>query len=145
MEENTNIEVVNDSGDMLLSSSGRATFCSMNPKTQKEKIEFYNAISSPEKKLVDMINMEIKIKHVYAEECTYIDKRTGEESPGVRIVIIDDTGKSYSTSSIGIYNSLTRIFKIFGFPQTWKEAMKVRVKQITPSDDKRVITLELVQ
>lgn len=145
MEQNTNLSITNDAGNMLLvTGSSNNSFCSLNPKTQEDKIKFYNSISAPDKKLGDMINMDIMMRHVYAEECTYSDKQTGEVQPGVRIVIIDDSGASYNTSSIGIYNSLSRIFQIFGTPQTWKSAMKVRVKQITPSDDKRVLTLELV-
>lgn len=146
MNETTSISLTNDTGDMLLvSGSSTTAFCSLNPKSHQDKVNFYNAISSPDNRLGEMINMEIMLRHVYAEECTYTNKQTGEAQAGVRIVLIDKDGVSYNTSSIGVYNSLSRIFQIFGTPQTWKDAMKVRVKQITPSDDKRVLTLELIE
>lgn len=146
MSENTNLTLTSDNETMLLvGGTSKSTFCSLVPKTEEEKIDFYNAISAPDKKVGEMINMEINLSHVYAEECVYRSKETGELQDGVRIVLIDNAGVSYNTSSIGVFHSLTRIFQIFGAPQTWKKPKKVRVKQITPSDDKRVLTLELVR
>lgn len=141
----TSLAAVSDNGNMLLMDESRKqSFCSMNPQTFQEKAAFYNAISSPSKRLGDMINLAIELQHVYAETCNYLNKESGELQAGVRIVLIDKDGVSYNTSSIGVYNSLSKIFSIFGVPQSWESPITVRVKQITPADNRKVLTLELV-
>lgn len=143
--ESASLAAASDNGNMLLMDDSRKqSFCSMQPKTFQEKVAFYNAISSPAKKLGEMINLTIDVEHVYAETCNYVNKETGEVQGGVRIVLIDKDGVSYNTSSIGVYNSLSKIFTIFGVPQSWESPITVRVKQITPADNRKVLTLELV-
>lgn len=144
--ESTAIVQTDDSGKYeVFGGSAHQTFSSFVPKTFDEQIDFYNMINAPAKKLGDFINMNISIKHVYAEECEYLDKETGELIPGVRIVLIDAQNVSYSTSSKGVFNCLTKIFKIFGHPAVWAAPINVMVKQITPSENRRVLLLEMVK
>lgn len=133
-----------DKQSLLVNDSSVLTFSSWKPKTMDEKKAYFNAISSPSKKLGDMINMEIELRHVYAETCEYINKESGEVTSGVRIVLIDKDGLSYNCSSIGVYKALSKVFAIFGTPDTWEDSLPVRVKQIAPSADRKVLTLEMV-
>lgn len=128
----------------LLTDSSHQQYSSWVPMTKEEKVAFYNAINSPSESLKDFINMELEIKHVYAETCTYISKETGEPMPGVRIVLLSPDGKSYNTSSQGVFNCLSKIFAIFGQPATWTEPVKVRVKQLSKEANKNVLLLEMV-
>lgn len=138
-------EIVDDSGKMtLFGGSSQATFSSIVPKTQDEKVAFYNAINAPTAKLGDFINMEIEVANVYAEECEYVNKETGEIVPGVRIILFGPDMKAYSTSSKGVFNCLSKIFTIFGHPSSWEAPIKVRVKQVSPSADRKVLLLEMV-
>lgn len=128
---------------LLVGDSRRQTFSSWTPTTIAEKKLYYNAINMPGHKLAESINLVINVKHIYAETCNYKDKETGELTPGVRIVLIDEEGKSYNTSSIGIYNCLSKIFQIFGTPDQWESSLPLRVKQIAPEPNKKVLLLEV--
>lgn len=144
MPESTSHELTADNGNSLLvADSRRQTFSSWTPQTMEERKSYYNAINMPGQKLSEAINMVVKVRHIYVETCEYKDRSTGEAIPGVRIVLIDDEGKSYNTSSIGVYNCLSKIFQIFGTPDVWSEPLSVRVKQIAPEPDKKVLLLEV--
>lgn len=136
--------ITNDAGNSLLvNDSRRQSFSSWTPKTLEERKAYYNAINMPGQKLSECVNMTVKIQHIYAETCEYRDHETGECVPGVRIVLLDDKGKSYNTSSIGVYNCLSKIFQIFGTPVQWTAPLSVKVKQIAPEPNKKVLLLEV--
>lgn len=136
--------ITSDSGNSLLvNDSRRQSFSSWTPQTLEERKSYYNAINMPGQKLSECVNMSVKIQHIYAETCDYRDRETGEVVPGVRIVLIDDKGKSYNTSSIGVYNCLSKIFQIFGTPNQWTSPLVVKVKQIAPEPNKKVLLLEV--
>lgn len=144
MPESTSHAITDDnSNSLLVADSRRQTFSSWVPTTMEDRKAYYNAINMPGQKLSEAINMVVKVRHIYAETCEYKDRSTGEVIPGVRIVLIDDEGKSYNTSSIGVYNCLSKIFQIFGTPDVWTEPLAVRVKQIAPEPDKKVLLLEV--
>lgn len=146
-EQNANVPAIIESDDkkmLLVNDSSKAAFSSWLPQTMAEKKAYFNAISSPKFKVGDFINKEINIKHVYAETCNYVSKETGELTSGVRIVLIDNEGNAYNTSSQGIYNALSKVFAIFGTPDTWDEPIPVEIKQITVAKDRKVLTLEMV-
>lgn len=144
MPESTSHEITADNGNSLLvADSRRQTFSSWVPANMEDRKAYYNAINMPGKKLAESINMVLAIRHIYAETCEYRDRQTGEAVPGVRIVLIDSEGKSYNTSSIGVYNCLSKIFQIFGTPDVWTEPLSVRVKQIAPEPEKKVLLLEV--
>ena len=44
---------------------------------------------------------------------------------------------------MSIYNSLKRIFQIFGVPSTWDSSLKVKIKQIK-KDENSILNLEIV-
>lgn len=139
------LKVMNDEGTCFITEgSGQRSYCSLPASTDDEKKYLFNLINSPQEKLGDYVNMEIKIANVYAETCTYTNVETGEAQNGVRIILIDDKGKGYSSSSIGVFTSLTKIFKLFGEPHTWTKPIKAKVKQVNKDSTKRVYTLELV-
>lgn len=128
---------------LLVGDSRKQTFSSWSPASIEERKAYYNAINMPGKKLSECVNLSLKIRHVYAETCDYKDRETGELTPGVRIVLLDEKGESYNTSSVGIYNCLSKIFQIFGTPEQWAEPLPVKVKQIAPEPNKKVLLLEV--
>lgn len=137
---------VADEGNFLLDfSSKRNSFCTFNPTTQEEKIDFYNQVNTPQKRLKEMINMEITLKHVYAETITFIDTETGEGTPGVRMVFIDDKGVSYQAASKGVYSCTQKLFQIFGMPSEWKKPVKIRPREISKGPNSNVLVFEIVK
>lgn len=144
--ESTNItEITDDSGAcFMVADSGHKSYSSLTATTTAEKKLLFNIINSPKFKLQDQINLTIEVKDIYAETCEYVSKETGELIPGVRIILVDKDGNSYSTSSKGVFNSLTKIFQIFGLPHQWEAPIPIRVKQLAVSNDRKVLTLEAV-
>lgn len=136
--------VTDDSGTCFLTDSSRQlSYSSLNPQTFEEKKAFFNMINNPTCMLGDKINMTLEIVHIYAETCEYISKETGESILGVRIVLLDKDGVSYSTSSKGVFNALSKVFKIFGQPHQWTSPIPLRVKQLSVASDRKVLTLEI--
>jgi hypothetical protein len=108
-----------------------------------EKKQFFNAINATEKRIGDCINEVINIKHVFVEVVTCINKETGENTECPRTVLIDDKGVGYQAVSLGVFSSLKKLFGVYGIPQQWKGAIKVKVKQITKGE-RKILNLELV-
>lgn len=123
--------------------SRKKSFCSMIPKTDEEKKILFKASNSPEKTLKDCINMTIDLVHVYAEQVTISDEKTGELTEVPRIVLIDKDGIGYGCASFGVYNGISKLMQIFGTPDTWKKPLKIVVKQINKSAEKSILTIDI--
>lgn len=119
------------------------SWASFKVETKEEKIMVYNGISNPDKKLADCIGQIVLVKDIYVEMSTMVNKETGETDVAPRIVLFDKDRHSYQAVSFGIFNSLKRIFDIFGTPDTWSEPLGMRVKQITTGKNK-MLTIEVV-
>mgnify|MGYP005868490715 FL=1 len=117
----------------------KPAYCSIVAETFEDKAKIFNAMSSPDERLRNHINEIIKIRDVYCEivECT--NKDTGETSEAPRVVLIDTEGKSYQCVSTGIFNSLKRLFTVFGMP-TWEKGVPCKVKQVS-NGERQILTL----
>lgn len=135
---------VTDEGQLFDVSSARETYSSLAPKTQEERISYFNSINSPQKRLKECINMDVEIQHVYAETINFIDQETGESTPGVRMVLISPDGTSYQASSKGVYSSLEKLFRVMGTPDQWKKPVKIRPKEVVKGPNRNVLVFELV-
>lgn len=60
-----------------------------------------------------------------------------------RIVLITDDGQSYSCTSVGVYQSLKRMFTLLGAPDTWTEPVKIKPVLISTKKG-QVLSLNLV-
>lgn len=118
-------------------------YMSFNPQTPEEKSMLFNAVQNPDKRLSDIVGETIEIKHVLAEMVELPNEKTGEMNTAPRIVFIDPKGTSYVSVSVGIYNSVRKVFQVFGEPSTWDKPLKVKVKQINKAD-KRILTIEVL-
>ena len=138
---NSNSIINVDGKAMIMDLTSRQTsFCSMEAKTQAEKVKLYQAMNNPAKRLSDCINLEIKLKDVYVEAVNCTDE-DGNVHICPRIVLIDENGVGYTCVSIGIYSSLKKLFQIFGVP-TYKQPLTVVPTQITAGQNK-ILTLNV--
>ena len=142
-QQKTEVIVADDGSQMLMELTGNTqiAYCSLKANTIEEKKKLYNAQNSPDGKLSDMINMEIKVKDVYVEIVKLTYQNTGEEINAPRIVLIDNEGKSYQCVSIGIFKCLAKIFNLFGTPDKWGSHLSLKVKQVKTSKGS-ALTLE---
>lgn len=115
-------------------------FCTLPMKTNEEKIRVYNAINSNSNKLRECVNKVLEVEGVYIEPAVFDEKdedgeiimRLDENGELVtskticpRMIIFTKDGQSYTSCSMGAYNSMKRIFAMFGTPDTWKEPLKI--------------------
>lgn len=103
--------------------------------------DFYNAVSQPEMSLKECVNIPIAMTHVSVEVCEVHSEKNGDVI-APRVVIMDKDGKSYQAVSIGVYQSLKRIFALFGTPDTWTEPLTV-VPMLTSTKKGQVLSLRL--
>ena len=82
-------------------------------ETKEDKATFFQAITMPDKRLSEVINVPFNLTAVYVDtaRCT------------------DEKGNSYATGSICIFSDLKKLFGFIGFP-TKEKPQPVVVKQI---------------
>lgn len=125
--------------------SAVVSFCSFEAHTDEERKKKYTAMNNPDKRLAEMINMEIAVKDIYCETVNIINEKTGEVSPAARTVLIDEDGVSYQCVSVGVFNSIKKAISVFGLP-TWENPIRFRVKNIPIKKipNASTLTLEIV-
>lgn len=148
------LTVNNNAGLMEVSASEQ--YCSFAPSTQEEKIRLFNAVMNPDERIKDHVNETITIKDFIVEIVTLdkkdesgktmVDDETGEviQQAAPRIIILDDKGKSYTATSIGMFSALKRIVGIFGEPSTWEKPVKVKIKMLSRGT-RNMLNLEMVK
>lgn len=119
------------------------SYCSMAAVDQRAKVALYNAISKPEK-IKKIINVPIKLAHIYIDAITIRDQQTGAYITVPRIVLIDDKANGYQAVSIGMYESVKRLIQMFGEPSEWNKPMTVKVIPIDLKNGGQTYNIEAV-
>lgn len=114
------------------------SYTDYNTSDRKAAVDFYNAVSNPTGKLKEHVNEVLDMAHVSIEVA---ELKTGELAP--RVIIVTADGNSYQCVSIGVYQSLKRIFALFGTPETWAEPLKIK-PVLTSTAKGQVLSLQLV-
>ena len=118
-------------------------YSSLIPKDKKEETILFNAINNPDYKISDFINTEIVVQNVICEMVQCINKETGELQSIPRIILITPNNETYQAVSVGIYNSMKKVFAIKGLPETWEEPIKIKIQQVTRGE-RKMLTFTLV-
>ena len=132
--------------DELMTPTSSRMYCSLKDDgTMESKGRIFNAINAPDEKLAEHIGEVISLQNIVAHTIKLADEETGEIIESLRVVLIDDKGKSYEAVSGGVANAINRILQIFGQPETWDKPIKVKAKQkATRNGNNKVTTLEVV-
>ena len=119
-------------------------YTDMNLTDRNAAVTFYNATSNPANKLKEHVNEVLSLVHV-SVECVEVSKEDAPDDKVIapRIVLITDDGQSYSCVSIGVYQSLKRMFALLGAPDTWTEPVKIKPVLISTKKG-QVLSLNLV-
>ena len=136
------LAVANTDVKASLSSENRGFYSSLSIQNFADKAKLYNAISNPVHQTSDMIGETILVTDIIVELIDVTDDLTGETKQAPRVVLIDKGGETYQSVSVGIYNSIKRLFQIIGQP-TWPEGVPLKVRQIQKDSTRRVITPEV--
>ena len=136
-------ELTTNNTNNLMSNAIGESYFSVNPVTQEEKIAVFNAINNPDERLADHINETIEMRNLIIEMVDLTNESTGEIEACPRIIIIDNSGKTFQAVSVGVFSALKKIIAIFGEPKTWESFILVKVKQVTRGE-RKMLTLEIV-
>lgn len=133
-------------GAMMVSDvmSTGVGYTDMNLTDRSAAVAFYNATSNPMNKLKEHVNEVLNLVHV-SVECVEISKEDTPEEKAIapRIVLLTADGQSYSCVSVGVYQSLKRMFTLLGTPDTWTEPVKIKPVLISTKKG-QVLSLNLV-
>lgn len=125
-----------------INTATTSIYSSFVAESNNDKAKLYNALNAPEVRIADHIGKEIVIRDVIIEPVDIVDEKTGDVRTTPRVTLIDVNGHTYTATSYGIYNSLKRIFGLYGSP-TWEDGIPVRVRQITNGAN-RIFTLDII-
>lgn len=138
--------------DYSISTTGQKAvpaFTSLDVSTAQGKRTLYKITNRPDHNLSEFINKQIRVKDIYIDVNPRMNKDKDSENYGVmedkpRTVLIDDNGKSYIAGvSIGVFQAVREIIRIFGTPDTWTEPLTVvPVTVKTPKGN--MLSLEVV-
>lgn len=117
------------------------SYSSISTDSAEGKARLYNAASNPTHKLKDNVNTRILMRDVVVE-LAVVNNEDGEQVPAPRVVIIDDDGDSYASVSVGLYNSLKRLFALFGTPDMWDAPLPI-IPKLVSTKKGQVLTLEV--
>lgn len=119
-------------------------YTDMDLSDRSAAVAFFNATSNPANELKEHVNEVLTLVHV-SVECVEVSKESAPEgkTTAPRIVLITEDGQSYACVSIGVYQSLKRMFMLFGSPDTWTEPMKIKPVLISTKKG-QVLSLNLV-
>lgn len=119
-------------------------YTDMNLTDRDAAVTFYNATSNPANKLKEHVNEVLSLVHV-SVECVEVSKEDAAEGKAIapRIVLITEDGQSYACVSVGVYQSLKRMFTLLGTPDTWTGPVKIKPVLISTKKG-QVLSLNLV-
>ncbi|MBO7731336.1 MAG: hypothetical protein J6S67_02235 [Methanobrevibacter sp.] len=128
----------------LFENTNRPFYCSVKTDSIEEKKKLFNALENCDLLLNNCVGERIIMKDIYVEQ--YIDKKDENDDGKVkyRTIIFAEDGKTYVSTSYGIYNILNKIFAIYGTPDKWSEGIAVEVAKRPVGNGKEMLTLKLV-
>lgn len=133
--------------DYTISTTGThaaPAYTSLDVTSTAGRKKLYNITNRPDHNISDFINKPISITDIYVDVNARPNRETGEIEDKPRTVLIDTNGESYIAGvSVGVFNSVREILRIFGEPSTWDEPLTVMPVTVrTPKGN--MLALELV-
>lgn len=124
----------------LLFKAGNPAVCSFDLKTPAGRELLQKCEEEPDKPVRELVNMELRLQHVYARIVDYTNPETQEVYPILRICLIDTSGNVHPCASEGIRDALIRLMQGHGLPP-WKDGIPVRIALKALKDKKQRLTL----
>lgn len=124
-------------------TSAKRSYSSLPTNTHEEKAIAFNAMNSPQFKVVDKVKETINLKDIYVETVNCVNEKDGTIAVCPRIVLVDTEGNAYACVSIGMFSSLHKLIQVYGEP-TWEEGIPVQITQTSTRNGFRVLGLRIV-
>ena len=130
MEKETKNEIVETNntigGNNLISNDANIfrsdikKFTTLNLDDEDDQLTLLNSMQACDVKLNDIVDQTIEVNGCYIEErpVENVDEETGEVKPKSKYItmLFGTDGKSYVAGSYGVYNSLSQLASVKGFP-----------------------------
>lgn len=128
----------------LFESNNRPFYCSVKADSIEDKKRLFNALENCDLLLNNCVGEKLTMKDIYVEQ--YIEKKDENEEGKIkyRTIIFAEDGKTYVSTSYGIYNVLNKIFGIYGTPDKWEKGIEVQVAKRPMGNGKEMLTLKLI-
>lgn len=94
--------------------------------------------------LADNLHKEIALRNFIIQSVQIENEQTGEVNDAPRVTLIDDQGNAFHGTSVGLLSALRNLISTLGEPDTWPEAVPVRVVEQRGRRGYRFMTIELV-
>ena len=111
----------------------RAEVTSFNTATAEGRQLLQKCEEEPDKPLKELVNLKLRLKHVYAKRIELVRPETGELVPATRICLITNDGKTYTGK---IVNDSTDGVTILTDPEDSTKVVEVKradIDQVKPS------------
>lgn len=99
--------------------------------TNENRAMLVNALGAGCQRVKDHVNETINLRDFILQDVEVVDQNSGEVSQATRIILIDENKTAYACTSIGVKNAIKALVMAYGEPATWKEAIPVKVVQIS--------------
>ena len=144
----SNVIVVNNNSNLTLQDevvkSTKNVYCSVKGNTVEEKKLVFNAMSQCDYKVADKLGETIALKDVILQKYNKVNETTGELEGKYRTILIDSQGVTYASASVGLFNSLMRLFAIIGEPNTWASPINIQVVETAMKKGGKTYTIKTV-
>lgn len=124
-------------------TSAKKSYSSLAITTPEEKAIAFNAMNSPQFKVIDKVKETIMLKDIYVETVNCVNEKDGTIAVCPRIVLVDTEGNAYSCVSVGMFSSLHKLIQVYGEP-TWHDGLPVTITHTATRSGYRVLGLKIV-
>jgi hypothetical protein len=128
-------------------NAGNAMYSSIvDDGSRESKIKIYNALTQSSGKLLKLAKegKTIKVTDIMAHNIRLTDEETGEIADVTRVVLVTETGESYSATAKGVVGSVQQIVGIVG-RAPWTPALEIKPMEVeTRRAGFYTLTLQLV-
>lgn len=109
---------------VALTKGEAAFYSSIKGDDLNAKVQTLEAMSNAEN-LADHLSETIKLANIIIQEVTLVNKETGKVDDAPRITLIDEDGKSFVATSVGVFSSVKQLIGVAGEPGTWGQTIDV--------------------
>lgn len=94
--------------------------------------------------LADNLGAEIALRNFIVQSVNLEDDKTGEVNEAPRVTLIAEDGTAYHATSVGLLSALRNVIATLGEPDSWPEALPIKVVEQRGRSGYRFMTIELV-
>lgn len=120
----------------LLASSRKRVLTSLDRDNPEDMKLFMAALGESDYNGIDGVNTRFKVRHFILRDAMRTNLQTKEMEPCLRLTVIDEDGKTFSTTSSVCIESFMLIASIRGYPP-WTPAREMEIYPVKTRNNMR--------